>query len=603
MIPPKEFLKKINPFSFLGEEELCILVSGLEIVLFPRDKVIYAKGSTGGDVYLVFSGLIGLYDDDELVDHVSRGELFGILGSMDDSPALFDARCQEDSLCYVIKNESFQKIFQSNGEFASFFKTFMDKRFRSFAQLTRQNALPSTGHFLVPVASILTKKPVTCSEHDSIVEATRAMQRNKVGSIVVVDGSMAPRGIFTSKDLRNAILSGDREDPVGRFMSHPVVALDGEKALFDAYTTMINHPGIDHLVVVHDERVEGVLTNKDILSQLEPSSSILAFYRKIMKAGEREELKTAFAQVKSAVARLAQGNVHFHDLSRMITSVNDTVVQKIVEMVLKEHSLKDFVWVHMGSSGRKEQILTTDQDNALIHREETDPRAFAERMNDLLDEMGIPRCPARYMASNSRWRLNLEGWKDCFKNWFAEPKPDHLRYLTVFLDMRPISGNTEIYQELLDHVYHSVTNQAVRFLAHDATLMEPPIGIFGIKNLDKGLHLKRYGIFPIVNGIRVLALEHRILGITNTRMRMETLHKMGVLSADFATSLLEAYEFMQDLRLKHHARALEAQEPLDNKIHAKELHKMDLLVLKESFKIVSSFQKFLKSRYVVERGL
>ncbi len=600
MIPPKEFLKKIKPFSLLPENDLATLLSGLEVALFPKDTTIYRKGSTKGGVYLVFSGLIGLYDEEHLVDYVSRGELFGIVSSIDDSPALFDARCQEDSVCYVISNDNFRKIYGNNPQFASFFNTFINKRFRSFSKLARQQRdLPDAGNFLVPIASLITKSPITCPAGATIVEATQTMHQSKVGSIVVVDELMAPLGMFTSKDLRKVILRGAKEDPVTRFMSAPVVTIQDDKALFDAYTTMINHAGIDHLVVVHTNRVKGVLTSKDILSHFEPSSSILAIYRKIVKAAQVEELKTAFAQTKTAVARMAQRGIHFYDLSRMITSVNDTVVKKVIEIVLNEQALKDFVWVQMGSSGRREQILTTDQDNALVHLG-GEPGAFAERVNELLADIGIAKCPANYMASNPLWQVSLDGWKEYFHSWFAEPVPDHLRYLTVFLDMRPLYGDVEIYDELLSHMYSVSTNQAVRMLAHDATMIEPPIGIFGIKHLDKGLDLKKFAIYPIVNGIRVMALENRILEITNTRSRIETLQRMGALGVELAEGLIESYEFIQDMRLRHHARLLDSPEPVHNKLQAKDVHKMDLLVLKEAFKIVASFQKFLKSRYAVE---
>jgi CBS domain-containing protein len=190
-----------------------------------------------------------------------------------------------------------------------------------------------------------------------------------------------------------------------------------------------------------------------------------------------------------------------------------------------------------------------------------------------------------------------------FSRWFEEPTPDHIRYLTVFLDMRTVYGDAAPLEELLEHIHASATNQAVRFLAHDATLSEPPIGIFGIKHLDRGVNLKKFGIYPIANGVRVLALDHKLLHITNTRERIEALRDMKALGEERAGDLLEAYAFLQDLRLRHQAHALKNGVAGDNLIRVEELDKMDLLVLKESLKITASFQKMLKARYGVERGL
>ena len=311
---------------------------------------------------------------------------------------------------------------------------------------------------------------------------TGIMEENKVGSIVVVDDEQKPLGIFTDNDLRKVVLYGDKHDQVKKFMSSPPIAIDAKKPLFDAYTTMINH-GIDHLIITNNGAVIGVITSKDILSQLEPSYSVLALYRKAIKATSIEELKIVFEKMNVAVAKMALRGLHFYDLSKMITSVHDAVVVKTIEILRKNYDVENFVWIHMGSSGRKEQIIATDQDNAMISSGSENMLEFAKAVNEALAKIGIPKCPANYMASNKRWNTDIETWKGYFKKWFNEPIPDHIRYLSIFLDMRPIYGDKKLYNELLEFIEDNATNQAIRFLALDATLIEPPIGIFGIKNL------------------------------------------------------------------------------------------------------------------------
>jgi CBS domain-containing protein len=295
-------------------------------------------------------------------------------------------------------------------------------------------------------------------------------------------------------------------------------------------------------------------------------------------------------------------NLRFYELARIITSVNDAVVKEALHFAGQEHAPGDFLWFHMGSSGRKEQIIATDQDSAVVCRG-APPKAFAEMVCDILDEVGIPRCTAAYMASNERWNAGLEVWRGYFKDWFTEPTPEHLRYLSVFLDIRPIYGDMELYRELLTAAREFITNQSIRFLAYDATNVRIPIGIFGIKNLDRGVNLKESGIYPIANGIRVMALEKGILEIVNTRDRVDALHAMGVLGNDMRSDLLECYEFLQGLRVRQQSKAVTDRKPAGNRVTAGDLDKMDLLVLKESLKIVASFMDFLKSRYGVERGL
>ena len=172
----------------------------------------------------------------------------------------------------------------------------------------------------------------------------------------------------------------------------------------------------------------------------------------------------------------------------------------------------------------------------------------------------------------------------------------------MFLDIRPVYGDMELYGRLLASIHECVTEEAVRHLAHHAIAVRIPIGIFQLKSLDRGLDLKELGIFPIVNGIRVLTVENRILEVVNTRDRIEALHAMGALGHGTHADLLECYEFLQSLRLKHQARQImdnrEVTQVTDRmRIH--ELDKMDLLILKEVLKMTSSFQNFLRNRYGV----
>jgi CBS domain-containing protein len=301
-----------------------------------------------------------------------------------------------------------------------------------------------------------------------------------------------------------------------------------------------------------------------------------------------------------SVAKIAMTGASFYDLTRMICSVHDAIVAKVVEILAHGRSGNHCVWVHMGSSGRKEEIIATDQDNALVCQG-SEPGAFAADVTASLAQIGFPKCPGNYMASNGRWNQGLSVWKEYFRQWFQRAGPDHIRYLSVFLDMRPVYGDTALYAELVAAISPVVTGAAVNFLAYDAVQLEPPLGIPGLVRLHKGLDLKTYGIYPIVNGARVLAVDSGIFEITNTKERLEALNANGVISSEMCNDVLESYGFLQDFRLRHHARAVLSQTEINNMVTAKELSKVDLLLLKESLKIVTLFQKFLMKKYDVQR--
>ena len=599
MIPPREFIKKIQPFSFLSEDELDIILSGLEVHFFETNAKVYKKGTISDYVYVIFSGLIGLFDDEAAVDYLSRGEIFGVM-CLHGCPSNFTAKAIEDTVCYSIAMGNFTMAFDKNKRFSAFFTTFINRRFRMFRTIASDRKVLEEASFVVEVKRIIYKEPVVCRSDTSIADAVSEMERSGVSSIVVIDDDRKPVGILTHKDLKNVIIRGKKSDSVADFMSSPVRTINTEATIFDALTKMIDS-GIDHLVVVtKEERVFGVITRKDIQVHLEPSFSVVKLFRKVVRAATIRELETISKTLRVSVAKIAMTGASFYDLTRMICSVHDAIVAKVIEILAHGRSGGHYAWVHMGSSGRKEEIIATDQDNALVC-EGSDRGAFAEDVSASLARIGFPKCPGNYMASNGKWNQDLSAWKEYFRQWFQRPTPDHTRYLSVFLDMRPVYGDTALYSELVAAIRPVVTDEAVNFLAYDAVQLEPPLGIPGIVRLHKGLDLKTYGIYPIVNGARVLAVDTGIFEVTNTKERLEALNANGVISSEMCNEVLESYGFLQDLRLRHHSRAVLSQTEINNTISAKELPKVDLLLLKESLKIVAVFQAFLMRKYNVQR--
>ncbi|HXW69078.1 MAG TPA: putative nucleotidyltransferase substrate binding domain-containing protein, partial [Dissulfurispiraceae bacterium] len=383
------------------------------------------------------------------------------------------------------------------------------------------------------------------------------------------------------------------------FMSSPVETISAHATIFEAYTKMID-AGIDHLAVTWNDKVTGIITRKDIQIHLEPSFSIVKLFRKVHKAASIDELKPVFEGLLVSVSKIVMTGPNFFDLTRMLCSVHDAMVYKVIKILIGNHDPAQLLWVHMGSSGRKEEIIATDQDNALIYIGDN-PAALAHNINDSLAKIGLPKCPGKYMASNSMWNQPLPVWKEYFKQWFSDPIPYHLRYLSVFLDMRPVYGEAALYNELLESIKPAVKAEAVKLMAEDAIEIRPPLGIFGILGLRQGVDLKTYGIYPIVNGARVLAIDSGVWGITNTRERLEALSADMTISNEMCHDLIEAYGFLQDLRLRHHAKAVLNKSRTNNMITARELSHIDLLLLKESLKVVSEFQKFLMKKYGVSR--
>ena len=602
MLPPKEFLRKIKPFSFLSEEELNRLVNSIEVEAYEEGETIIKEGEQNPYVYLVFSGRVGIYENGELVDQFSRGEMFGLAEKYER-----EAKAEEDTVCYLFKRDVFKKILESNKKFAEFFRSFEERKFRRVAEISQEDVIKEK-LFLTRVSELIGKKPVVCYPHTTVRDAAIRMEMNGVGSIVVVDGEMRPVGILTSKDLRTFIIHGTSpEEKVAAYMSSPPITIDALAPAFEAHLELLKR-GINHLIVTRNGKVEGVITANDILMLFEPTTSLVVLYRKLKKAKSLEEMGVAFRSLKVSISNLVLRGMHFYDLSALLTDIYDYTVSKVIDLVLSEMeteygTMSDFVWVHMGSSARKEQVIATDQDNAIIHSGDGEVMLeLGKRVCDALEKVGIPKCPGNYMASNPKWNMSLDDWKETFREWFLNLTPENVRYLSVFLDLRPIYGDDRLHRELVEEINNSHTSQSLRYLAFDATVAEPPKGLFGLRR-KKEVDIKMFGIYPIVNGVRVLALENGFVDVTNTKERLERLDEIQLLDEELVNSLKESYEFLQDLRLKNQARHLLSGEGGGNVVNFSELDKIDALVLKETFKIISNFQKFLKGHYGIERGL
>jgi len=594
VLPPREFISKVFPFEHLREEELDYVVKSLKAEAFEEGEKIFGAGENPKKIYVVFSGSVGLYEDGELVREAKEGDI--VYPGLDDEPQKYSAIAHSETICFTIPTEVFMALLEKNEKFRESLRCLKERNFKRLFEKP-----PDFERLLYnSVKELMVKELVACPPSASIREAVTKMIASGVGSIVVVDDDGRPVGILTNADLRKIIASGvDPEEKVSSYMSKPPITMDSTKPIYEAYIELVRS-GIDHLIITENGKALGVITSKDLLSYLEPSSSIIVQTRKILKAKTIGELSIVYQQIKRTVATLVLRGAHFYDISSIISESYDHVMRRVIEIVKEDFEresgkLPGFVWITMGSAGRREQIIATDQDNAIIsEREDEALLRFAERVNDSLEKIGIPKCRGGYMASNPKWNKDVESWKSYFRRWFTNLEPEDVRNLTIFLDMRPVYGNVKLFRELFEYVLDTKSFQVLRALAYDALIFGPP-GKFERK---KTLDLKKSCIYPIVNSVRVLALEANVEA-TNTRERIESLHELGVLDYKMASSILDSYEFIQDLRLRTQVKSFIAEKDPVNELNTDELNRIESVAFWESLRVIKELQEILRWRYNV----
>jgi CBS domain-containing protein len=260
----------------------------------------------------------------------------------------------------------------------------------------------------------------------------------------------------------------------------------------------------------------------------------------------------------------------------------------------------------MGSEGRGDQILRTDQDNGLILRdgvEAGDLSGVCRAFTDALISFGYPPCPGDIMVSNPAWAKPFAGFRDDLLRWVRAPDEQALMNVAIFYDAAPVTGDPTLVADLKRCLFDLIgENQA--FCARFAKAIDSfdvPLGIFSQLVVGQGqqrdaLDLKKGGIFPVVHGARALALERRLTA-TNTVQRIRRIADAGLLDQAFATDLSEAFGFLLGLRLQARLHQLRLEQPLDNLLRPSDLSKFERDLLKDSLAIVNKFKELIRYHF------
>jgi CBS domain-containing protein len=454
-----------------------------------------------------------------------------------------------------------------------------------------------------------------------VADASRTMAAHGVGSVVVVSEDGAPVGILTLRDLRDRVLAAGRppEMPVNAVMSAPLLTVSPEAFVLEALLTMTQHD-VHHLAVVEGGRLVGVISSSDLLHL--QGAAPLEVSRRIQACESAEALAQVMPTLTETTRVLFAEGVSGYELGRIMAELNDLVVRRVVALTARDlrpaygDPPVGFCWLALGSEGRREQTLRTDQDNALVYADAPGAlggaadryfRALAEQTIGVLLRLGYPRCPAEAMASNPRWRQPLEVWRRYFGEWVRDTTPEHLMYCSIYLDFRPVAGDPRLAAALRDEIRAQVRawRSFPRYLGKLAVSHAPPLGLFGRFRLQRvegrrGVNLKLGGLLLLNNALRAYAVE---LGLeeTNTLERLEAAARVaGCFTSAEVADLREAYETLFRLRLRHQLDQLAAGQTPDNLVDPATLSRSEQRALREAFRAIRRLQGRVEDRYLTE---
>ena len=602
----KKFISNIHPFNNLNTFELDDLVEDLDIVYFKANSIVQAQDSNPEFLYFVLKGLIQEINDDEVLSVYSKGEIF-------DSVSLIKNHSKnsfvaiEESICYALKKERFMQILSSNQQLENYF-------FQSISDKLNNNILNEKNKdmaniMIAKVKDAKVHKAVVVDTNKTIFEAAKIIKQEKIPTLLLKDeaGEMY---IVTDSDFRQKVILNrmDYDDLVVKIASKGLIYINEDDFLFNAQLQMAKH-GLKRVVVKNDhDEIVGILDQISLSSFF--ATNTFAVSNQIINAETLDELKEASHSFIKIIKSLNAKGVKIEFISKLINQLNKKLLDKLYKILAPKELIGKSCLVVMGSEGRAEQILRTDQDNALIISDdcsisEEKLREFTHLFTETLVDFGFPRCEGNIMVSNPYWCRKQSDFKELIYEWVNNPSGDNFMNIAIFYDALCVSGDIEIIKELKNYLF-KISSNSQSFYTNFARVInsfDVPLGFFDgfvfnskdEKHKDE-IDIKRGGIFIIVQGIRSLSIQNRVLN-TNTIKRINSLKELKVLDDESAKELIMAFNILNSLKLKASLEKLDKKEKIDNFVNPNRLTIMEKDLLKESFKIVNRLKKRLENHF------
>jgi CBS domain-containing protein len=607
------FLSKVHPYSSLPRETLGEVSRqvGLQHLL-AGEVIVLGEEGTRQALYVVRQGAVQVATDAFVIDTLLPGESFGYESSSSSSlPDGCRATATRDSLLLVLEGSLFQ-TFLAGSTVEEHLREKSDsfrKRVQEIRQLQRSTRIDP---FLrLSLKDVEHSPPVVIGAGTTVAAAVGEMVRRDATSCLVA-GDAEMSGIITERDILAKVVARELDPKAVRvesIMSAPLITVRSESLLFEAFSTMVRS-SIRKLVVVDRQgRPEGIIEERDLLSVKGENPVHLA--AEIASAASTKVLASVFERVNQMAVRSVAEGIGIFPVGRLISDMHDQLLIRICDLVLAglgEEPPTGFSFLALGSEGRREQYLATDQDNGLVYSDHELAGPFFERFatsfSTALLEVGMPPCPHEVMISNPKWRRSLGGWLEEIDKLIRKADLDSILRISLLMDMRHVAGDGELAGKMKSFLLKRVSRNTflLKYMARESLRFTPPIGFFNNFVLEKSgerkgeMDIKRGGVFPVTQGVRTLAAEYSLLE-TSTEERINRLGEAGVFSAGLAAGLREAYEFFQTLRVRSQAERIGAGEKPDNYISPDSLSSMERDRLKECFKVVIDFQSLIFNKY------
>lgn len=633
-----DFLRQYPPFSYLSKAELMPIASSVKVQYYADNQPLFRENDPPKSyIFVLQKGRVEISKDFEestqLIDICDEGDVFGIRAALNGMPYIGNAVASEDSLIYAIPKEMFLTLMENNAKVALFFASGLASGMPIIREENEYEVTKASLHLFnnedvtkfMTQEDILIVNPtenvVTCQKETLIQEAAQKMKERRVGSIIITDENKLPIGIATDTDFTRKVVADNvsKTRPISEIMSSPVHTIEPNATISQYIIKMIKLK-VKHLVVTEDGTGEtpliGIASEHDVLLMHGNDPAILV--KRLLKARKVDELSKIRNRAEKLIINYLRQEVSIDFITDIMTEINDALIHQAINFGierLKEEGLEQpdlkFCWLSLGSEGRGEQLLRTDQDNAIVYEDPTEEQApFAEAyflklgayVVDILVECGFSLCNGEIMARNPKWTQPLSVWKSYFHKWITVPEPMALMHSSIFFDLRGGHGDLELAEELNDYILSQIDLDRGLFLnllAKNTLTNPPPLSFFKNFIVEKSgenkdmFDIKLRSMMPLTDAARLLVLAEHIPNVKNTFRRFERLKTAIPERADLFDEAAMAYELFIRTRAVHGFRYGDS----GRFIQPTDLNKIQRQTLRSAFKTVEKVQSFVKSRF------
>ena len=599
---PNAFNFSVSPFDCLDASEQRLVRDQVNVAYFRPGEVLLDAGDVPQHLFVLIKGYVQQFDGSELLATYGPDDSF-------DGRALVAGRAGsrfvavEEVLAYELSHEAVNALIASNDTFSALLFSALGQKVQAVAGRNAEREMQSL--HMARVDEALLSPPHSVPADTDIVSVVRLFQAEKTSNVLVRDDAVQPPrwGIFTTSALQRAILDGRPLDrlPVGELASWELITVRPDDQVGEALVLMQRH-GVHRVVVQDDGKILGLLESLDLFGFLSNHSMLID--RRLRAATDLDALARAATQMNDMIRRQYRGGTRVELLARLVQDLNGRLFEQAWQLIAPPELVQNSCLLVMGSEGRGEQLLKTDQDNALLLRDgyvpPDDLPAICARFSEALARFGYPPCPGHVMLSNAIWRGTVQDFARRVRKWLVLPEADSLINLAVFMDAHAVCGDAELLA--------SLRRQVFGMLADDDAMMSrfaAVVDAFGdgtrwwrrmLGGGEANLNVKKAGMFPLVHGVRSMALAERI-DATSTEARIRALHEAGALDAETAQELTESLHFFMGLRLKAGLDEMDRGQPVSGKVDLAGLTPLERDLLKDALAAVRRFRAQLRLRF------